>query len=190
MRKIVMFNLVTADGYFAGAYGSLDWFVADEEFDRVAAELIQRFDTILFGRVTYELFKSYWPNALTDPATSPEDRVIAQKIHDMTKIVFSTSAIDTDWNKTRLLSSVTVEEIERLKADDGGDIVIYGSSIIVQQLTDLGLVDEYQFLVNPLILGAGKPLFKGAGQLKLKLIDTRVFDSGNVFLHYQASKPS
>jgi dihydrofolate reductase len=127
-----MFNLVISDGYFAGADGNLDWFVNDKEFDRLAGELIQRFDTILFGRVTYELFKSYWPNALTDSATSPEDRVIAQKIHDMTKIVFSSSVIDTDWNKSRVLSRVTVDEIERLKADDGGDIVIYGSSTIVR----------------------------------------------------------
>jgi dihydrofolate reductase len=185
-----MFNLVTADGYFAGADGNLDWFVNDKEFDRLAAELIRRFDTILFGRVTYELFKSYWPNALTDPATSPEDRVIAQKIHDMSKIVFSTSVIDTDWNRSRVLSEVTVNEIEQLKSDDGGDIVIYGSSTIVQQLTDLGLVDEYQFIINPLILGDGKPLFKRSSRLNLKLLDTKVFDSGNVFLHYEASKPS
>jgi dihydrofolate reductase len=182
-----MFNLVSVDGYFADTDGGLEWQITDKEFDKAATEMSQRFDTILFGRNTYELFKSYWPNALTAPETSPEDRAIAQKIDEMTKIVFSTKAIDTGWRNTRHISEITADAIEELKAADGNDIVIYGSGTIVQQLTRLRLIDEYQFMVNPVILGSGKLLFQDADRVDLKIIDSVRFGSGNLLLRYEAA---
>jgi dihydrofolate reductase len=187
MAKIVMFNIVSLDGYFADAGGGLDWFVADPEFDKAAADLIQRFDTILFGRVTYELFKGYWPNALTDPATSDEDRLVAQRIDEMTKIVFSKGAIDTSWRNSKLLSDITPEGIKQLKSQSSRDIVIYGSGTIVRQLTQLGLIDEYDFMIHPLTLGSGLQLFPDMRRIDLRLMDSTTFGSGNVLLRYEAA---
>jgi dihydrofolate reductase len=186
MRNIVMFNLVSVDGFFAGTDGNIDWHVVDDEFNKAAVEMIQRFDTILFGRVTYQLFESYWPNAAKDPATSTEDRIIANKINEMAKMVFSKTLDRVTWANAQLLHELVPQEIDKMKHQQGRDIVIYGSGTIVQQLTKLGLLDEYQLLVNPVILGNGKPLFKDVhGTLNLKLLSTKQFRSGNVLLTYQ-----
>lgn len=184
-----MFNLVSIDGFFAGTDGNIDWHVVDEEFNKAAVEMIQRFDTILFGRITYQLFESYWPRAAEDPATSKEDRIIANKIDEMTKIVFSKTLDKVTWKNSKLFREIVPEEIENMKQQPGRDIVIYGSGTIVQQLTSLGLIDEYQLMVNPIVLGSGKPLFKDINDwIKLKLINTRVFGSGVVLLRYQPDK--
>jgi dihydrofolate reductase len=186
MRKIVMFNLVSVDGFFAGTDGNIDWHVVDEEFNQAAVAMIQRFDTILFGRTTYQLFESYWPHAASDPATSKEDRIIADKINDMAKMVFSKTLDTVTWANAKLFHELVPEEIKEMKHQPGRDIVIYGSGTIVQQLTNLGLLDEYQLLVNPVILGNGKPLFKDVqGTLNLQLLSTKQFRSGNVLLTYQ-----
>jgi dihydrofolate reductase len=186
MRKIVMFNLVSVDGFFAGPDGNIDWHVVDEEFNQAAVAMIERFDTMLFGRTTYQLFESYWPNAAKDPATSKEDRIIADKINEMTKIVFSKTLDKVTWAHAQLVHALVPQAIENMKHQPGRDIVIYGSGTIVQQLTTLGLLDEYQLLVNPVILGTGKPLFKDVqGTLKLQLLSTKQFRSGNVLLTYQ-----
>jgi len=189
MRKVVMVNLVSVDGFFAGSDGNLDWHVVDDEFNRAAVEMIMRFDTILFGRVTYQLFEGYWPKAATDPSTSKEDRMIANKINEMTKAVFSRTLPHVDWENARLIKGDIAEEVRKLKQQPGKDIVIYGSGTIVQQLTNLGLIDEYQVMVNPVILGEGKPLFQNMqDMLNLKLASTRLFESGNVLLNYEPKR--
>lgn len=185
MRKLVMFNLVSIDGYFAGEDGSLDWQIVDEEFNKAAVMMIAAYDTILFGRVTYELFESYWPKAAEDPNTSDEDIVIAEKINGMKKIVISQSLPQVTWANTRLVRDNIIEEVRQLKAEEGGDIVIYGSGSLVRALTNVGLIDEYQFMVNPIILGSGKLLFHDINTVKLKRIDTKAFASGNTLLTYQ-----
>ncbi len=192
MRRIVMFNLVTADGRFAGTDGNLDWFVPDTEFDRTAAEMIQVFDTVVLGRITYQLFERFWPGAATDPATSPDDRVIAHKLNDMTKLVFSRTLETVTWKNSRLLRDLVPGEIEARKQQLGGDMVVYGSGSIVQQLTEHDLIDEYQFVVNPVLLGKGRSLLDNARKtVKLELIDTRTFASGNVLLRYaRSSRPA
>jgi dihydrofolate reductase len=188
MRKIIMFNMVSLDGYFAAADGNIDWHVVDEEFDRMAAEMIMQFDTILFGRTTYQLFESYWPQALAAPDTSSDDRTVAQSIEDYKKIVVSKSLNEVAWNNSELWHGVHLPEIQKLKEQEGRDIVIYGSGTIVQALTNLGLIDQYKIMINPVILGAGKPLFANLNdQHSLKLLDSRTFASGNVLLTYERS---
>lgn len=188
MRKLIMFNMVSVDGFYAATDGHIDWHATDDEFDRYAVESNKDTDTILFGRMTYQLFESYWPKALKDPATSEDDRQVAQFIQDATKIVFSKSLRETPtWNKTELKSEVDVEYIKKLKNSDGKNIVIFGSGTIVQFLANEGLIDTYKLMVNPVILGKGKTLFKDAKKLELKLVDSRRFEtSGNVLLEYQA----
>ena len=196
MKKIIMYNMVSIDGYFAGTNGELDWHNVDEEFNEYAIQFLDTVDTIMLGRITYELFESYWPNALTDPKTSPNERIIAQKINDHHKIIFSETKTDVSWNNSEVLSQINTGEIRKLKTaspssttmDSGSatkNIVIYGSGTIVQQLTNLGLIDEYRFIVNPIILGAGKPLFADiTGRISLTLLETKKFTSGNVLLTY------
>jgi dihydrofolate reductase len=186
MRKVVMVNLVSINGFFAGSDGNLDWHVVDDEFNRAAVEMIMRFDTILFGRVTYQLFEGYWPKAATDPSTSKEDRIIANKINEMAKAVFSRTLPDVGWENSKLIKGDIAEEVPKLKQQSGKDIVIYGSGTIVRQLTNLSLIDEYQLMVNPVILGEGKPLFQNTqNMLNLRLASSRVFESGNILLTYE-----
>lgn len=184
MRKIIVFNLISIDGFFAGSDGNIDWHNVDDEFNTFAIEQTKTFGTILFGKTTYKLFEVYWPAALADPATSSDDRQIAQTIEDIEKIVFSKSIQDVSWKNTKLLHDVDPEEIKHWKESEGQDMAIFGSGTIVQQLANLGLIDEYRLLVNPVILGEGKPLFKNVHKLDLKLINTRTFGNGNVLLTY------
>lgn len=184
MRKIVVFNLISIDGYFAGEDGNIDWHNADDEFNKFGVEQTKTFGTIIFGRTTYQLFESYWPVVLKDPKTSPDDLEIAQTIENAEKIVFSKSLTDVTWKNTKLFHEINPEEVKKWKESNDKDMVIFGSGTIVQAFTKLGLIDEYRMLVNPVILGKGKPMFKDVDQMKLKLINTRTFGNGNVLLSY------
>jgi dihydrofolate reductase len=185
MRKIIVFNLVSVDSYYATADRNIDWHVTDLEFDQYATQSAQWYDTILLGRVTYELFADYWPKALVDPATSREDRVVAQFLDEAEKIVFSKSLAKAEWRNTKVWSEIEPDTIEQLKQQDGRDIVVYGSGTIVQQLGKLRLIDQYKLMVGPVILGEGKSMYAGVPQTKLRLLDVRPFKaSGNVLLTY------
>ncbi len=178
-----MFNMVSLDGFFADEGGGIGWHTVDDEFNRYAVENLETTDTIIFGRITYDMFESYWPKAASDPATSKEDRLIADGINRMRKIVFSKTKNDVTWDNSELVKEIDIEEIRKLKAEDGKNIIIFGSGSIVQQLSAKGLIDEYSFMISPTILGSGKPLLNSPLNLKLQL--TRSFsDSGNVLLIY------
>ena len=185
MRKIVMFNMISVDGYFTDANGGIEWHTVDEEFNRMAIENFDSIDTIMFGRVTYELFETYWPEAAKDPATDKNDLIIAEAIENIRKIVFSTTRDKVTWNNSEILKDIDVETIKRLKAEDGKNIIIYGSGSIVRQLSELGLIDKYNFMISATILGSGKKLFDEKAGMKLKLIESKAFNSnGNVLLSY------
>ena len=182
MRKIIVSNYITLDGFFAGPKGEIDWFVWDEEMANYSRGLLTSMDTILFGRVTYELMAGYWPTA-SPPA---EDRVIIDAMNNLPKVVFSRTLEKVEWKNARLVKGDILEEISKLKQQPGKDMVIYGSSSIVSTLTRAGLIDEYQLFINPVVLGNGKPLFRGiTGTAKLKLLETRTFQCGVVLLRYQ-----
>jgi len=193
-RRIVMFNRVTADGYFAGADGSLDWVVPDEEVDAAGAAATPAFDTMLFGRRTYELFETFWPHALDDPGTardphsvrrSPELRTMAVWINEASKLVFSRTRDAVSWKNSRLIHELDPAQIETMKEQSGKDIIVFGSGSLVSQLSEHRLIDEYQFVVNPLLLGKGRSLVCGMSRSsKLDLIEERRFRSGIVMLRY------
>jgi dihydrofolate reductase len=184
MRKVIVYNLVSLDGFFARSNGELDWHHTDDEFDSFTAEQFDELDTILLGRVTYELFLSFWPT----PQAIREDPVTAEKMNSMEKIVFSTTLGKVEWGtfyNARLVKDHAAEEIRRLKQQDGKQMVIFGSGTLISSLVPSGVIDEYRLLVHPLVFGEGQPLFKNIGsQLDLKLLDTRAFKSGNVLLTY------
>ncbi|MDE3230232.1 MAG: dihydrofolate reductase [Chloroflexota bacterium] len=181
MRKLFVSNMISIDGYYAGPNDEIDWHNVDAEFNEMAAEMLDSVDTLVFGRVTYDLMASYWPT----PAGIADDPTIASKMNALGKVVFSRTLSAVDWNGARLAQSALADEIARLKAEPGKDMVIFGSGTIVTQLTQLGLIDEFRLYVSPVILGAGKSLFAGVtGRPPLRLVSARAFDSGNAMLVY------
>ena len=195
MRQIVMFNRVTADGYFAGPDGNLEWVVPDEEVDKAGADAIPGFDTIMFGRRTYELFEGFWRHAVDDSPTAPdphgagrrsrEHRAFAIGLNEMTKLVFSRTLKDVTWRNSHLLRDLDPREIEAMKRQPGKDMIVFGSGSIVSQLTPHGLIDEYQFVVSPVLLGSGRLLLSGVSKsLRLDLLEAKRYQSGNVMLRY------
>jgi dihydrofolate reductase len=182
MRKVILFNLITVDGFFAGPNGEIDWHHVDEEFNEFAGEQLDSTDGLLFGRVTYQLMASYWP---TDAATT-DDPIIAGKMNSLPKIVFSRTLDKAEWNNTRLIKENIAEEISKLKQKPGKDLFVFGSADLAATLTQLGLIDEYRIIVNPVVLGSGIPLFKDVQhRIELKLVKTRTFRNGNVLLYYE-----
>ncbi|MFZ0417639.1 MAG: dihydrofolate reductase family protein [Candidatus Sulfotelmatobacter sp.] len=178
MRKVIVSNLVSLDGFFEGVNKELDWHVVDEEFHAYAKDMLRKADTLLFGAATYEVMAAYWP-------TAPSDE-IADRMNGLSKIVFSKTLKKVDWNNSRLVSTSIQEEVSKLKQQPGKDIVILGSAQLASFLLPLGLIDEYRAILNPVLLGGGKPLFNGITErIHLKLITTKVFGSGVVLLSYQ-----
>lgn len=189
MRKIVVFNLVTLDGYFAGKDGNIDWHHVDDEFNDFAIEHTASFGGLIFGHTTYKLFEEFWPKAMDDPKMSEEDRKIGHMIDDVWKMVFSKSLKEVSWKNSKLYHDIDPEEIKSWKKYDGKDMAIFGSGSIVTQFANLGLIDEYRLLVNPIVLGEGKSFWEGIEKpLKLKLTDTRTFKNGNILLTYIPAK--
>lgn len=197
-RRIVMFNWMTANGYFAGADGNLDWVVPEEEQAKAAVDGIPLFDTVLFGRRTYELFEKFWNHAVAYSSTAPdphhpgqqtrEHREIATWLNEMTKLVFSRSLKDVTWKNSRVLHELDPREIETMKSQPGKDMIIFGSGSIVSQLTQHGLIDEYQMVVCPIFLGSGRPLLTGVSKnSKLELVEAKPYRSGDVMLRYTRS---
>lgn len=180
-----MFNMISVDGFFAGEDGNIDWHVADDEFNTFAVEFNKNVDAVLFGRTTYQLFEGFWPGALRAPETSKDDRIIAQIIEDAEKHVFSTTLESVSWNNSVLHRAFDPKFIQQLKEKEGGDIVIWGSGTICSQLAKENLIDEYVFMINPVILGKGKSLFKDLTEnMQLQRKDLRQFSSGNILVTY------
>jgi len=202
MRRIVMFNQVTPDGFFAAPDGGLDWVVNDEEVQRDGAAGMADTDTILFGRRTYEQFAGFWPHVLEtapNPQAGPHEarlRADANQrehpLHAMAlwldrtqKLVFSRTLERAGWNRSRVLRRIDPEEIEALKRGPGKDIILFGSGSVVSQLTEHGLIDEYVFVISPVLLGRGLPLFADVSRSrKLALVEAKPFPTGNVRLRY------
>ena len=185
MRKVILFNMVTLDGFFEGPNGEIDWHNVDEEFNEFAVHQVNTADGLIFGRVTYELMASYWPT----PAAQAADPIVAEKMNTMPKIVFSRTLNSVDWNNTRLVKGDAAEEISKIKQQPGRDLLIFGSADLASNLTNLGLIDEYRIMVNPVVLGKGNPLFKDIKEkLNLRLLKTKTFGNGNVLLYYEPIK--
>ncbi|MBI1805500.1 MAG: dihydrofolate reductase [Ignavibacteria bacterium] len=185
MRTLTVFNFITLDGYFKGPNGDISWHRHGAEENEYAAEGLKSESTLLFGRVTYEMMANYWPT----PNAIKNDPIVAEGMNNADKIVFSRTLKKVEWNNTRLLKDNIVEEIKKMKSASGGpgkDMTLLGSGSIVTQFAEQGLIDEYQFMVDPVAIGNGTPIFKDIKhKLDLKLTMTRTFKSGVVLLCYQ-----
>jgi dihydrofolate reductase len=205
MRRIVAFDRVTADGYFAAPDGGLNWVMHDEDLDaEVSSAIGGRRDqppasagtrnTLLFGRRTYDQFESFWPRALDESETSPDPhggrrssamRAMAVWLNEAHKIVFSRTRTDVTWAHSRLEPALDPRQIESMKTEPGLDIMIFGSGSIVSALTAHDLIDEYQFIVNPILIGDGQSLIRGVQTARpLTLLEAKSYRSGIVKLRY------
>ena len=196
-----MFNRVTADGYFASAEGALDWQVPDAEMDANIATGLSTGErgAVLFGRKTYEMFAGFWPNVLAqgDKAENPHApgerspvmQRMAQWLDAAEKVVFSTTLQEATWRNTRIARTIDPKEIEEMKRRPGEGIMIFGSGSIVSQLTAHGLIDEYWFVVTPVLLGQGRSLFRDIPvRTSLVLCEATAHKSGNVTLRYEPKR--
>jgi dihydrofolate reductase len=185
MRRLAVFNQVSLDGYFSGIDGDISWLnkgARDAEWDAFVAGNAQGDSLLLFGRVTYELMASYWPT----PHAAESFPVVAERMNSLPKVVFSRTLDKTSWNNTRLVKSDPAAEVRKMKRQSGPAMTILGSGSIVAQLAQEGLIDEYDIVVFPVVLGAGKTMFDGVRErLTLQLTKTRPFGNGNVLLCYE-----
>jgi len=185
MQKLIVFNNVSLDGYFVDGHGEMSWAHGARE----SAEWREFTDqnatgggVFLFGRVTYDLMKSFWP---TEQAARTYP-VVAERMNNGLKIVFSRTLDSVAWNNTKLVKRELVAEVGRMKQESGPGMVILGSGSIVAQLAPVGLIDEYQIALVPMVLGRGRTMFEGIREkLALQLLKSRTFDNGSVFLRYR-----
>jgi len=185
MRKLIVFNQVTLDGYFAGMNGDISWAhraKKDPEFDAFVEDNAKSGGELVFGRVTYEMMNSFWPT----PAAFEQFPVVAERMNSLPKLVFSRTLDKPTWKNTRLVKGDIAAEMRKIKNEPGEDLVIMGSGNIVSQLTQAGMIDEYQLVLFPIVLGKGRTMFDGVVKpLNLEPTKTRTFGNGNVLLCYE-----
>ena len=185
MRQLSVFNQISVDGYFRTASGDSAWMHQqddDAEFNEFTASNARGGGVLLFGRTTYEMMASFWPTA----AAAEQFPDVAKQMNNLPKVVFSRTQKKASWNNTRLVKGDPVAEVRRMKNEPGEQIVIMGSGTIVSQLMPAGLIDEYQLVVIPVVLGEGKTMFEGSRRmLNLTLTKSRTFRNGKAFLVYE-----
>jgi len=183
MRKLVVFNHVTLDGFFVDSDGGMSWAHKDDaEWNAFAAENASGGGQLIFGRVTYELMAGFWAT----PFAIENMPAVAEGMNNMPKVVFSRTLDKASWKNTKLVKHDITAEMRKMKKEPGPDMAILGSGSIVSQMAQEGLIDEYQMVVNPLVIGKGRTMFDGVTKrLPLKLTKTRAFGNGNVLLCYE-----
>ena len=188
MRRLSVFETVSVDGYFTDANNDMSWAhagEADAEWNEYVSGNASGGGMLLFGRVTYEMMVSFWPT----PAAFQAMPVVAKRMNDGQKIVFSRTMKRAEWKNTTLVNDDLVGAVRRLKNEAGSDMVILGSGSIVSQLAAAGLIDEIQLVVKPVVLGAGRTPFDGMPKRQLlERTSTREFRNGNVVSHYRPVK--
>ena len=185
MSKVLVFNSISLDGYFVDASGSMRWAytpVVDTEWNSFVESNASGGGILVFGRVTFDLMASYWPT----PTAEKANPVVAKRMTEHRKLVFSRSLKESAWKNTRIVNSDPAEEVRRLKDAPGNDMAVLGSGSIVAQLCRAGLVDEYQFVLVPIVLGGGRTMFDGIKEkVPLERVSSRTFQNGNVVLSYK-----
>jgi dihydrofolate reductase len=185
MRKLIFFMHTSLDGFVAGPNGKMDWIKIDEEIFDFVGTMTDKADTALYGRVTYEMMRSYWPTAGEQPDASKHDKEHSKWYNKVPKVILSRTMQETGLKNTRVISNQLPENINELKQQAGKNILIFGSPGASQSLLNDGLIDEFWLFVNPIILGQGMPLFKDiTGTTELKLVETKTFECGVIALHY------
>ena len=188
MRKLIMWNVITLDGYFEGnqnwdlSFHNVIW---GQELEKLSIEQLQSADYLVFGRVTYEGMAAYWTKAEGEAA----EQEVAKLMNSIPKIVFSKTLKTADWNNTTIISENSTAEIQKLKEQSGNDIYVFGSANLSETFINDNLFDEYRIGIAPVILGSGRPLFRqGINSSKLSLISAQQLLTGGVVLKYSKNK--
>ncbi|HEY0715569.1 MAG TPA: dihydrofolate reductase family protein [Polyangia bacterium] len=186
MRRLIVEEWMSLDGFAVDKAGSLDFFAAGESdkfSDREQLRFLEGVDTILLGRKTYELFVDFWPT----PKSNNE--IVAGRLNELPKVIFSNTRAEAPWGSwpaARVVSGDALAEIRRMKAADGKQMVVWGSLSLVEQLMKADLVDEYHLQLCPTVVGGGRALFPALPDYaRFKLVNLRRYETGVVFLHYE-----
>jgi dihydrofolate reductase len=183
MGKLIAAINMTLDGFCDHTAG-----IADEELHQHFTELLRGADSVLYGRITYQLMESYWPSVLKNPTGNNAMDEFAVAIDDVSKIVYSRTLNTVEWKNTTLKKDIRKEEVEELK-NQADNYILAGSPSLIVALTKLKVIDEYQLSVHPVVLGSGLPLFKNITEkIVLSLTGSKLFGSGVVTLHYVPAK--
>ena len=178
-RKVIFAINLTIDGI-----ADHTAVIADDELHDFHTDLLDTVDTILFGRITYELLADFWPVVYDDPRSTASMIRFADKINPLRKIVFSGTLEKADWNNSEIVRTGMTEEVKKIKQQTGKNLSVGGLSVAAE-LAEHGLIDEFWFLVQPMVAGKGRRLWEGFNKrMELRLEDTRIFKSGVVVLHY------
>src|ERR1700748_2158331 len=179
MRKLIFFMHVSLDGFVAGPKGEMNWIHVDEEIFDFVATMTDKADAALYGRVTYEMMQSYWPTAGDEPDASKHDKEHSAWYNNVSKIVLSKTMTGKGLENTTVISDQLADNINKIKKQEGKNILIFGSPRASHSLLSQGLIDEFWLFVNPVLLGQGMPLFKGVTETtKLKLLESKTFSCG------------
>jgi dihydrofolate reductase len=188
MRKLIFFMHTSLDGFVAGLNGEMNWIKVDEEMFDFVKTMTDLADTALYGRITYEMMQSYWPNAGEQPNASKHDKEHSSWYNSVSKVVLSRTIHVAGLYNTKVIGDHLSDNINKIKQQDGKNILIFGSPRASQSLLNEGLIDEFWLFVNPIILGKGMPLFKDVtGMTTLKLVESKTFENGVIALHYEKS---
>lgn len=181
-RKLFLFMMVSADGYFEGPNHDLSWHNVSPEFHAFSDEQLSQTGLILFGYKTFQMMASYW----TTPEALAVNPTTTKAMNEMPKVVVSTTLFEPKWDNTAVVLSDSIgEEIQRLKSMSGKSIALFGSNDLCVKLMERGLVDEFRLMMNPIALGSGSSVFRGLKRTTpLQLVSTQQFKSGNVLNCY------
>lgn len=188
MRKLIMWNVITLDGYFEGnqnwdlSFHNVIW---GQELEKLSIEQLKSADYLVFGRVTYEGMAAYWTNAEGETA----EQEVAKLMNSIPKIVISKTLKSAEWNNTTIISENVSDEIQNLKEQDGKDIYVFGSANLSETFINDNLFDEYRIGIAPVILGSGRPLFRqGITSNNLSLVSIQQLLTGGLVLKYSNNK--
>lgn len=187
MREVILSMHISLDGFIAGPNGELDWATMSPEMDNnLMPAMMAQADTCLIGRVLYEGFASYWPDApANNPKLSQGEVDFARWIEQAQKVVFSTTLEQAEWHNSRLVRGDLAGEVQRLKQQPGKDMILFGGVRIAQEFVRLGLVDVFDLALNPVILGEGQPLFTDpSARQDLALLTCQALEGKAVALRY------
>lgn len=189
MRKLIADLIISLDGYFTSPKNEIDWFTGfDSEEWPWSSDILRSADAMLYGRVTYEEFRQFWPTP--DAKKTGIDPYLIERLNNLPKIVFSKSLAETPWKPAFLIREDPGTAVAKLKHEPGKDMVVVGSGTLVASLLRDDLIDEYFIRVRPIILGAGRPIFVDQkARHPLRLVSARTFKSGAIGLHYESLSP-
>lgn len=184
MRKLIMWNVITLDGYFEGKqnwdlpFHEVVW---GQELEQLSLDQLNAADYLVFGRVTYEGMAAYW----TNPEAATAEQEVAKLMNNLPKLVFSRTLTSADWNNTTIIRDNAAVEIEKLKQGGGKDMYVFGSANLSETFINEDLFDEYRIGIAPVILGSGRPLFRqGMASHQLSLVSAQPLKTGGVVLRY------